>query len=242
MENTYSLDLELGSSQYAYIAYANQTGLSVVSDISIECWVKFESLPASGANMNLVTRRTGLDYTGTNFQFRFRNVAGEYKLSIVFGASTPIDGFDSQSSDALTISTGVWYHFAVTRDRNTNTINFYQNTVNVGAPSCAGANTVVANVDFRVGAVQYDAGVTEFLDGLIDEVRVWSDVRTPTEIANNYDVELVGDEAGLVGYWRFNNDYLDQTSNNNDLTSSGSPTFSTDVPFGNSTGNFFNFI
>jgi len=37
--------------------------------------------------------------------------------------------------------------------------------------------------------------------------------------------------AGLVGYWRFENNYLDETTNNNDLTASGSPVFSTDIPF-----------
>jgi len=61
--------------------------------------------------------------------------------------------------------------------------------------------------------------------------KLWSDVRTPTEISDNYDSELVGNEAGLVGYWKFSNNGLDETANDNDLTNNNVATFSSDVPF-----------
>ncbi|HOS41940.1 MAG TPA: hypothetical protein PLG31_19595, partial [Spirochaetota bacterium] len=40
--------------------------------------------------------------------------------------------------------------------------------------------------------------------GRIDDVRIWSDARSDVEIAANYNAELVGNEAGLVAYWKFN--------------------------------------
>ena len=46
-------------------------------------------------------------------------------------------------------------------------------------------------------------------DGLIDDVRFWDDTRTPTEISDNYNIQLAGTEAGLVGYWTFNSSVLD---------------------------------
>jgi hypothetical protein len=39
--------------------------------------------------------------------------------------------------------------------------------------------------------------------GMFDELRVWSVARTPEEIMAHYDKALVGDEPGLVGYWKF---------------------------------------
>ena len=65
---------------------------------------------------------------------------------------------------------------------------------------------------------------------------MWSDIRTASEIADNAGVELTGSEGNLVGYWKLNNDYTDETSNGNDLTASGSPVFSTNIPWENPTG------
>jgi hypothetical protein len=42
--NTHSLDLELSSSQYAYITDANQTGLDITGDFTIEAWIKLNRL------------------------------------------------------------------------------------------------------------------------------------------------------------------------------------------------------
>ena len=42
-----------------------------------------------------------------------------------------------------------------------------------------------------------------YYDGIIDEVRVWNVVRTAEELSADKNRRLAGDEAGLVGYWRF---------------------------------------
>jgi hypothetical protein len=40
-------------------------------------------------------------------------------------------------------------------------------------------------------------------NGLFDELRVWSVARTPDEIMASQKKGVVGNEAGLVGYWKF---------------------------------------
>ncbi len=85
---------------------------------------------------------------------------------------------------------------------------------------------------FSVGARYTSEPASDlYFDGKMDELRVWSDVRTEPEVSGNYDSELNGDEAGLVAYWKFNNSLQDETSNDNHLIDSGDPEFSTDVPF-----------
>jgi hypothetical protein len=37
----------------------------------------------------------------------------------------------------------------------------------------------------------------------MDEVRVWNVARTAAQIQGTMRMRLVGNEAGLVGYWRF---------------------------------------
>ena len=54
--------------------------------------------------------------------------------------------------------------------------------------------------------------------GEIDEVRIWNIARTETEIQANYNQELTGTEAGLVGYWQFNEGTGDMTA---DLSGNG---------------------
>ena len=40
-------------------------------------------------------------------------------------------------------------------------------------------------------------------NGLFDELRVWSVARAPEEIMASYKKAVVGNEPGLVGYWKF---------------------------------------
>jgi hypothetical protein len=228
MANTHSLDLELDSSQYAYITDGDQTGLNFTGNFSIECWVKFESLPASGGAFTF-TRQWTASGNQRAYWVRLLNNSGTLQLQMQISA----DGTTTDVTISVvnwTPSTGVWYHFAGTHSSGGD-VKFYINGSQQGTTQTGAKNPFDAVGTYRFGG---DAA-----DGKIDEVRAWNDVRTSTEIANNRLVELVGNEANLVGYWKLNNNYLDETSNSNDLTAVGSPVFSTDVPFGASktTGN-----
>ena len=72
-----------------------------------------------------------------------------------------------------------------------------------------------------------DAGGGTSVDGRIDEHRIWNVARTQTQIQNNKDKELFGDEASLVGYWKLNEACgrskraRDYTTNKNHGTVSG---------------------
>lgn len=54
--NTKSLDLEASSSQYAWAA--DSASLSITGSLSLECWIKPESLPTSGNQMTLMSKWT----------------------------------------------------------------------------------------------------------------------------------------------------------------------------------------
>ncbi|MBN4071473.1 T9SS type A sorting domain-containing protein, partial [Crocinitomix catalasitica] len=44
---------------------------------------------------------------------------------------------------------------------------------------------------------------TTFYDGMLDELRIWDKILTPTEIFDNYSSALIGDETDLVLYLNF---------------------------------------
>ena len=58
-----------------------------------------------------------------------------------------------------------------------------------------------------------------FFNGQLDEFRIWSVARTAAQIASTMDKALSGDEANLVGYWKF--DETSGTTATDSVTASG---------------------
>jgi|GEM_PF-991227 len=102
---------------------------------------------------------------------------------------------------AGTFSLGEWTHLAFTWQRNGNLIG-YVNGEEVDRV-ITGQNPIgAANSPLRIGAAPWDVNAFQ-VDGMIDEVRVWNVARGAEEIKKWKDRRLNGNEAGLVGYWRF---------------------------------------
>jgi hypothetical protein len=126
-------------------------------------------------------------------------------------------------------SANTWYHIAWTRS-SSGIQKFYVNGSQIGTDQIdPGWLLEDSNQGLLIG--KYKTGDPRYFDGKIDEVRIWNVVRTASEIADNYNKELVGNEPGLAAYYKLNNSALDETENNNDLTLVNNPVYSTDVPF-----------
>ena len=98
-------------------------------------------------------------------------------------------------------SVNTWVHFAV-RFQNGN-LTLYRDGIPVDA-----RNDYIGSVDWsgfsgdlKLGS--FDKSETKFFDGKIDEVRFWNIARDENLIKAYKGVALNGDEAGLIGYWRF---------------------------------------
>jgi hypothetical protein len=109
-------------------------------------------------------------------------------------------GFNDDSTNDLgiTSATSQWVHVAMTWDGTV--VRTYVNGALKITSKGAGGVTMLATVasPLTVGCNPYSC-----FNGLFDEVRVWKTARSDAEIMANYDKALVGDEAGLVGYWKF---------------------------------------
>ena len=57
--------------------------------------------------------------------------------------------------------------------------------------------------DLRIGG-RSNAPAGQYFDGRINEVQVWNVARTGVEILSDMTGSLTGAEAGLLGFWRFN--------------------------------------
>lgn len=127
-----------------------------------------------------------------------------------------------------------WIHLAVTADvsdTSVNGIKFYKNGVLGTSSQVSNGATAIANTTAPLLIGAYDDITDKTFDGEMDDVRIWSDIRTAEEIADNMNEQLVGTETNLVAYYKLNNSLLDETSNNNDLTNNNAATFSEDPVF-----------
>ncbi|MDB9939467.1 gliding motility-associated C-terminal domain-containing protein, partial [Cyclobacteriaceae bacterium] len=113
-------------------------------------------------------------------------------------------GGEERLTPIMPVATGEWVHYAVTIDAAATTGKLYINGILVAE------NTNMSNTPSDLGATnqnyigqsQYTAD--GFLDGTLDDVRIWSTVRTRSEIKENMFSELSGGESGLHAYYSFN--------------------------------------
>lgn len=222
-QNTHSIDFESSSSQYAFITDANQTGLDLSATYTFEAWVKPESL--SGSHYIINKWKT----ESKAYAFLLRS-DGKVSIDNSDDGTSNAGHYVGYTTDEAQISTGVWTHIAASFDVASEVGIIYINGESVAATKngSMGSTLVNGSANFQIGS--YEPPLN-FFDGLIDEVRVWNDIRTEQEILDNMNKELVGNEAGLVGYWKFNNNAEDTTANNNDLTIANSPSYSSDYAF-----------
>lgn len=135
-----------------------------------------------------------------------------------------------------TISAGLltsqWYRFGVSFDASASLAEFYVDASSIGTST----GTLTAIYDgtalYSIGARFDAAGAAEnFLPAMVDDVRMWSDIRTTSEMVANNLVEVSGLSGNLVAYHQLDNAATDETANANNLTLVGSPSYTTTVPF-----------
>ncbi|HEY2903467.1 MAG TPA: LamG domain-containing protein [Polyangia bacterium] len=104
------------------------------------------------------------------------------------------------STDYLGISSATaaqWVHVAMTWDGSK--MRVYVN----GALHITSTATGMLTTGSGPLILGCNPGNMNCFNGLFDEARVWNVARTDAEIMANYNKALVGNEAGLVGYWKF---------------------------------------
>lgn len=222
--NSHSLDLEKGSSQYTEVSMSSTDSLTAMT---VMMWVKPESLTA---NDHFAAQWP----SGTNNKWIFRvdSVADEV---ICFIASSTSDDTNFARSTGMDIGTGGWKHIAFVYNGGAaagDRIKFYADAGEKTATITGTIPTSLTNPTTDTLRIGSRLGTEEFYDGLIDEVRIYGSALSATQIADLMRSDSTTLHGTPLGYWKLNNDYADSSGNGLTLTASGSPVFSTDVPFG----------
>lgn len=223
----FSLSLEASQSQYVTVADAADLD---PTNLTAEIYVRWGSLLGSSEIRQLLDRRVG---GSGGYEFFVQEISGNTVLN--FTVTTASGTY--RINWAITPSVGPWSRYSISYDSTAqfqNTKLFF-NGVDQGAGTVAfGTGTDVpgaigdAAEDLHIGA---RAEIDRFWDGQVDDLRIWSTVRTAQQIDDNKAVELAGDEVGLVLYHKYNGDLLDATSNGHDGTAVNGAGFSSEKPF-----------
>jgi hypothetical protein len=94
-----------------------------------------------------------------------------------------------------------WIHVAMTWDGANTTLRTYVNgmlRITTKSPDSTPLNTTASPFYLGCNPPYYGC-----FNGLFDELRIWKVRRSDAEIMAAYDKALVGNEAGLVGYYKF---------------------------------------
>ncbi len=134
------------------------------------------------------------------------------------------------ASTNTNIIDSTWYFITITRNSTSGQIDMYVNgQFDIGFSGSLGTVSNVQNIYVGRHAVLNSL----FYNGFLENLSIWNTTLSQQEIQNYMNCPPTGNEAGLVGYWNFEegsgNTVYDQSPNGNNGTINGA-TYSTNVP------------
>lgn len=183
-----------------YVSVINGGVLNNLQTSTIEMWVKWNGSSQTGSTSNSTPRYGAILGRQKNSVFSNQIIAlsennpttakitwRPYKHNAVAITSTISPGND-------------WIHLAISYTSGDH--KMYVNGNLVGSSSLTG--TIINDIDvpFTIGAWIGDG--SSFANANISEFRIWNTLRTQTEIQNNMNNTLNGNENDLIAYYSFN--------------------------------------
>ncbi len=181
-----------------YVDLGNPEELRIIGDMTIEAWVNWEGV--NGTTNTIISRSFN---TGENADqdifYRFGIGTGGELVDFF-----EVNGDNYSLTSTGTVETGVWTHVVMVRNATDLTQEFYINGEFAGRSTLTETPTDGSHPGQQVW-IGNRFGASIYFDGVIDEVRIWDVVRTPSEIQTDFASAnvLVGNEPGLAGYFRF---------------------------------------
>ena len=195
-----------------YVATAGNDNGTATGDITLEAWIKPKSLPLPGATpdpeeVTIASQWDDDDHDVSSYRLYLdgeRNGQMVFEVAGSDGTNPAVDIFNLGFRPTI----GEWAHVAVTYNGATQAMRFYLD----GILARSGTGTVhsvrAAAQHFAVGADSVTTPPRHFFHGNISDVRVWDDVRTATEVEDNFQrrLQLSGNPGNLLVNWRFDSE------------------------------------
>ena len=180
-----------GSGDYVTLPAASKLGLTN-HDFTVEAWVKVNSA-ATGTDQAIL----GSDSGGVS-----------KRLHLIIRNNKPYLGFfGNDLADPTVLTKGTWYHLAFRYTAATKQQVIFVNGDKTSHRTASAHYSGTGNLNIGRWSNYY-------LDGAIDEVRIWNIARDATDIKANMSRRLGGQEPGLTAYYHFELGNADDRSGN----------------------------
>ena len=199
--NNYALRFQSpGSSQALFMPSA--ANLDFGADMTIEFWIRTTSTYDGGGAWFDGQWILDKDIGGMGRTDWAVTLKGG---RIIFDNGKGANGSDGALYSAQSVNNGAWHHVAIVR--NVTTGNGLTTIYIDGIQDASGmfSTTNISNTLGLVVGVENGIGgvANRVFRGDLDDLRLWNIPRAQPEIQGNMHSRLLGSEAGLVGYWRF---------------------------------------
>jgi len=148
------------------------TSLKSNNAFTYSFWIKFNSLGYQSIIQFFNDVTSSVSFNGTNFEAYIYNSSTQQKAVI----------------NSATVTTGVWYNVVFKGDSNG--IFLYVNNNTPASTSWGGDWFIYTNATYKynaIGARQNSGGFTDYVDGQIDQVRVFNKALSAGEVTTLYN-------------------------------------------------------
>ena len=183
----------------SYVQCPATSNLNLTEQLTIEAWINpsgWGEILNIGFGRIVDKKNIALFLIGTKPPFNDHCLAFQIKHS---SGATSISTTPENS-----VSLNTWQHVAVTYEANSNEIKMYSNGIEQTVSNTVSPSGTIADhnsEDLYIG----NAALKNYcFSGIIDDVRIWSIVRSAAEIQEKMNYHYEVGETGLVGSWGMN--------------------------------------
>ena len=187
----YALDFD-GTDDYIDVG-----DLDLGDDYTVEAWVYVRD---SSSRQGIFSTASGSAVGSMTLEVGAGNTGGAVNRIVVGRGDSAATRFETNNN---TLTLNAWNHIAYTYTYDgvsALTLKIYLNGSLVTTLSGGGIQS--DNNNSKV--IGQGTGGSQFFNGLIDELRIWGDVRTAGEISANYNQGVASDSDNLLAYYKFN--------------------------------------
>jgi uncharacterized protein YjbI with pentapeptide repeats len=173
--------------------------------MTVECWFKTADTNNQKSSGVLVSRNQTGGYSNNSQFIVYMTSSGTIGFGLTNTANT-----GSYHTTTGTYKDALWHHAAVTYNSSTGVKSIYIDGVLTRSDTAPSGFGLLSNNTTQKLVIGSDDGgvVNGYADrqfrGSMSDVRIWTVVRSDSEIADNYRRRLIGNETGLAGYWKLN--------------------------------------